>query len=518
MSAEDRPRREVAHRLFAAEFEDTDYSYAESDEERAPNYVVTPSGARVNRLFVVGVLTEVEQVNDDFLRARVVDPTGAFVVSAGQYQPDALAFLERTEPPAFVAVTGKARTFEPDDGDRVYTSIRPESLNVVTAETRDRWVVGTAEQTLRRIEAFAAATARPERGEDLREALLADGVAEELAAGIPRAMRHYGTSARYLDALRTLALDAARVVAGDREEARPLTVAPDESGGLSFADLAVEVDVDAAPAADATAGAEPAGDEDGVASTADPAGAPSTTEPVQPEPAAETEPSTAASDHGGDPTGDGAAAASADDAPVEAGAADESDPAAGGDGDGEVDVEDGDGEVDVEDGDGEVDVEDVDEALTDEEREAVHEEFDVSFSSGSDIPDAGEADIETPAPAEEVDEADASDAVAAADDAAEPGEDAMEETAADAGASSPATESETDESADDAGEESVDLEDAVVDAMRSVGDGDGAPRAAVVEQVADARGVGADAVEDAIQDALMAGRCYESGEDELTPI
>ena len=87
MSGEDQGgagRREVAYRLFAAEFEDADYSYSESDEERAPNYVVTPTGARVNRVFVVGVLTEVEEASEDILRARVVDQTGAFVVYAGQ--------------------------------------------------------------------------------------------------------------------------------------------------------------------------------------------------------------------------------------------------------------------------------------------------------------------------------------------------------------------------------------------------------------------------------------------------
>lgn len=103
--------REVAHRLFAAEYDHATYSYSESDEERAPNYVVTPTGARVNRLFAVGVLTEVGQAGETMLRARVADPTGAFVIYAGQYQPDAMAFLDNAEPPAFVAVTGKARTF-----------------------------------------------------------------------------------------------------------------------------------------------------------------------------------------------------------------------------------------------------------------------------------------------------------------------------------------------------------------------------------------------------------------------
>ncbi len=85
------PGRELAYRLFAAEYDDASLSYAESDEERAPNYVITPTGARLNRVFVVGTLTEVTSVNDEMVRARVVDPTGAFVVYAGQYQPDELA-------------------------------------------------------------------------------------------------------------------------------------------------------------------------------------------------------------------------------------------------------------------------------------------------------------------------------------------------------------------------------------------------------------------------------------------
>ena len=84
--------REVAHRVFAAEFDDASLSYSESDEERAPNYVVSPTGARVTRLFPAGVLTEVERVNDETRRGRVVDPSGAFVTYAGQYQPEAQAF------------------------------------------------------------------------------------------------------------------------------------------------------------------------------------------------------------------------------------------------------------------------------------------------------------------------------------------------------------------------------------------------------------------------------------------
>ncbi|MFB6269739.1 MAG: RPA family protein, partial [Halobacterium sp.] len=262
-------RREVAYRLFAAEFEDADYSYAESDEERAPNYVVTPTGARVNRLFVVGVLTEVEQVSEDVVRARVVDPTGAFVIYAGQYQPEALAALESAETPSFVAVTGKARTFQPEDSDVVYTSIRPEEVTEVDADTRDRWVVSTAEQTVDRVATMAAAHERVERGDNLEAVLREAGVQPGLAAGIPLALDHYGTSAAYLDAVRDLALDAARVVAGELNEAGELSLSPSDGGDESLdfaADLNVDADVAASAGDDESATAT---DEETVTEAAD---------------------------------------------------------------------------------------------------------------------------------------------------------------------------------------------------------------------------------------------------------
>ena len=69
-----------------------------------------------------------------------------------------------------------------------------------------------------------------------------------------------------------------------------------------------------------------------------------------------------------------------------------------------------------------------------------------------------------------------------------------------------------------AGEDDVPLEDAVVERMQTLSDGTGVSRSELVAAVADERGADAEAVEDAVQDALMSGRCYESGDDELTPI
>ncbi|WP_178918193.1 RPA family protein [Natronomonas gomsonensis] len=152
------PTREVARRAFAAEFNDATYTFKESDDDRAPVYSLLPTGERANRVFVVGTLTETEDVGEDseYWRGRIVDPTGTFFAYAGQYQPEAASALRETETPAYVAVVGKPRTYETEEGD-VNVSLRPESITIVDAATRNRWVAETAERTLDRIEAFDGA-------------------------------------------------------------------------------------------------------------------------------------------------------------------------------------------------------------------------------------------------------------------------------------------------------------------------------------------------------------------------
>jgi len=171
------PTREVAHRVFAEEFNDASYTFKESDDDRAPVYLLLPTGAKANRVFFVGTLTETDDVGNDneYWQGRIVDPTGTFFVYAGQYQPEAASMLRELEPPAYVAVVGKPRTYETDDGG-VAVSVRPESITTVDAATRDRWVSETAERTLDRIEVFDEETneyarmAREQYGDDLSAA------------------------------------------------------------------------------------------------------------------------------------------------------------------------------------------------------------------------------------------------------------------------------------------------------------------------------------------------------------
>ena len=149
-----RQNRQIAKRAFAAEINDATHDFKQSDEERAPNFALLPSGEIANRYFLVGTVTEVNDVGneDEYLQARVVDPTGTVFVYAGKYQPQAAAFLNSLELPAYIAVTAKPSTFE-SEGE-TYVSLRPETITCVDEGTRDRWVAETIERTEDRLDAF----------------------------------------------------------------------------------------------------------------------------------------------------------------------------------------------------------------------------------------------------------------------------------------------------------------------------------------------------------------------------
>lgn len=129
--------REAARRVFARELKDSNLTSKDESDQYAPQYLLTPTGAKVNRIFIVGTLIEKEDIGTDseYWRGRVSDPTGSFLIYAGQYQPEAAQFLAECELPAFVAVIGKTSTYTTDDGN-VLTSIRPESIQQVDELTR----------------------------------------------------------------------------------------------------------------------------------------------------------------------------------------------------------------------------------------------------------------------------------------------------------------------------------------------------------------------------------------------
>ena len=209
---EGRPQREVAQRVFAAEFNDAKHSYKESGD-RSPTFVVSPFGAKVNRLFAVGVLTSVEGVGQtgDRYRAQVVDPTGTFTVWAGQYEPEATAQLMDIRPPAVVAIVGKSRSYTTPEG-ATYVNVRPESIRTVEKADRDAWVLETAKHSIQRLDAIKEAAKMEAPTQKALEDL---GYPKDVAEGTMKALEHYGKAdlTRYAaiirDALESLAPGAA---------------------------------------------------------------------------------------------------------------------------------------------------------------------------------------------------------------------------------------------------------------------------------------------------------------------
>ena len=242
--------REIAWRVFAREYNDSTKEVSDGGE-RSPSYVVTPLGAKVNRLFVVGVLTDVENVATDeapMWRARMSDPSGTFHIYSGQYQPEASAALAKIKPPAFAAVTGKSRLFSPEPGT-TYASIRPEEVKIVDEGLRDYWILEACRSLRKRLEAMREAQ---KMDPVTKEELVALGVKSALAEGIVTAAGHYGKvdlsrySSMLTEAL-TFLLPEARVVLGEPEEEAAVskTTATAEQEALEERVLGIIAELDA---------------------------------------------------------------------------------------------------------------------------------------------------------------------------------------------------------------------------------------------------------------------------------
>ena len=187
--------REVARRIYAEELKGSNYSFRDGEDQHqyAPQYLLTPTGAKCNRVFMVGTLTEKDDIGGDteYWRGRVVDPTGSILIYAGQYQPEAAQVLANMEVPAFVAVVGKPNLYQTEDGN-IIISLRAESIQRVNEATRNQWIMDTARRTHERILAMTNAEPAPISS----DFATADKVSlSSPAQDAQRALLHYHTDA-----------------------------------------------------------------------------------------------------------------------------------------------------------------------------------------------------------------------------------------------------------------------------------------------------------------------------------
>ncbi|MCE8426623.1 MAG: hypothetical protein J5U17_12705 [Candidatus Methanoperedens sp.] len=147
-------KREPAVRLFAQELSQTTVAVSKEQGDKAdrfaPSYSYSPTGARINRVFMVGTLTEIDEIGGDsnFIKGR-------------------LAKTIRQALPAFVAIVGKPNIYKPKDGGS-YTSIRPESVQIVDLKAVEMFTAETAKRTVERISLLKKAISDSNCSEDLK--------------------------------------------------------------------------------------------------------------------------------------------------------------------------------------------------------------------------------------------------------------------------------------------------------------------------------------------------------------
>lgn len=147
-------KKSPTYRMLAAELAATTVKLQAGDRDQyMPNIYLSPTGAEVNRVMIVGAAVEKEDIGNDnpFYRVRVADPTGAVFAYAGQYQPEALDAINKLITPCFVAVVGKVSHYTPESGGDTIVSMKVESIAPITAQQRDLALADTAHHTAKRL-------------------------------------------------------------------------------------------------------------------------------------------------------------------------------------------------------------------------------------------------------------------------------------------------------------------------------------------------------------------------------
>ena len=146
--------RELAWRVIARELTSTTEEQRGTGE-RAASYVITPLGARANRVLIAGELGPAEMVGRDesapFYRSRLVDPTGEVPITAGAFHPRALNTLREVDSSRPSVVVGKAHLYRGRDGN-AYASVRAEAIRLLSGDELWAYMAESLDHVARRFD------------------------------------------------------------------------------------------------------------------------------------------------------------------------------------------------------------------------------------------------------------------------------------------------------------------------------------------------------------------------------
>ena len=152
-------RREPGVLVLAKELSAAIVKHVE-DREYSPTYLISEIGGKLSRVLIGGVLDQIENrgsEDDPFYTARVIDPNGDFYyLQAGQYNPEGAAALSKLEIGVPVLCVGKVRARTPEDSERTYVSVQPESIRAVSMDEVNHWAIKACDTLMRRINANKA--------------------------------------------------------------------------------------------------------------------------------------------------------------------------------------------------------------------------------------------------------------------------------------------------------------------------------------------------------------------------
>jgi uncharacterized protein len=182
--------REFAWRVLAIELA-ASTEEERGEGERAASYLLSPLGARMNRVLLAGQLGSVESIGADpaqpFWRGRATDTTGSVAVTAGGFQPRALAALQQYTEPGPALIVGKAHLFRGRDGT-TQASVRAEEIRRVAPEELRELELEILRDSVDRLELVERLRAHPA----IEEATLrSEGVAPAWIAAARLALRRY---------------------------------------------------------------------------------------------------------------------------------------------------------------------------------------------------------------------------------------------------------------------------------------------------------------------------------------